>query len=134
MLNQILKHLKNYFETPKFIENDFIIENGTIANLPFLENQYVLIKGSILNDGIYKIPLTGLKNEQFKGVIIGLAIPNEVIELETKIKAYVDKNPASVYISESFGGYSYSKATDKNGQIASWQDVFKKELNIYRKI
>lgn len=134
MLNQILKEIHNYFETNKFVKDRFTIENGTIANLPFIEGQYVKIEGSILNDGVYLFPLSSIKNEQFNGTIIGLAIPNELIELETNIKAYVVKNPSTAYTSESFGGYSYSKATDTNGVVASWQDVFRKELNTYRKI
>lgn len=134
MLDEILKELNNYFETEKSVKNEFNIAGGTIVLSNFINGQYVRIKGSILNDGVYKIPLAGLTDETFTGEIVGLAIPKEVVYLETQINAYVVKNPSTAYTSENFGNYSYSKTTGKNGNVSSWQEVFKKELNSYRKI
>ncbi|MEG0282585.1 MAG: hypothetical protein RR664_06370 [Clostridia bacterium] len=134
MINEILKELKNYFETSEFVKKEFVVENGTIIGLPFLQNQYVKIEGSILNDGIYKMPLANLQSEKFQGTIIGLAIPKEVISLEVEIKAYKVENPKNNLASESFGGYTYNKSTNSKGQVSGWKDAFKEELNNYRKI
>ena len=40
-----------------------------------------------------------------------------------------------IFTSESFGGYSYTKATDSaTGQPATWETVFRSQLNPYRKL
>ena len=40
----------------------------------------------------------------------------------------------SPYTSESFGGYSYTKATDANGAPIGWQKAFASRLNKWRKL
>lgn len=126
-------HIRNFFPTGKKLNGEFHIEDGTI-NLPLLEGQYFLIEGSVLNDGVYQYPTTELKDESFDGVITPLAPPSHFIALCNEIKEYNDKNKASAYVSESFGNYSYTKATDSNGNIQSWQSAYKKRLDVYRKL
>ena len=40
----------------------------------------------------------------------------------------------SPYQSESFGGYSYTKASASNGDQVDWKTVFRSRLNRWRKI
>ena len=79
-----------------------------------------------------------MTNETFTGTIWALAIPKSVVELSVKIEEWQSKNGeavASPYSSESFGGYSYTKATDPNsGAVATWETVFRSQLNPYRQI
>lgn len=136
MLEKVLRHLRNWFVAPEGIRRDkYEIKGGSIE-LPFLiEGQYFRIVGSILNDGLYQYPAKELKNETFNGVIWALAIPSEVIELSAKISEWAEKNPESPFTSESFGGYSYSKAVnDRTGQAATWKDIFRSDLNQWRKL
>ena len=139
MLEQVLMNIRNWFIVDGGVHpGTFTIEEGGIA-LPFLANgQYFRIKGSIFNDGLYQYPATNLVDEEFSGAIWALAIPPAVIDLADEIQKWQDKNRevvASPYKSESFGGYSYSKATDaETGGTITWQSVFKKQLNIWRKI
>lgn len=64
-----------------------------------------------------------------------MAVPRALIALSDEIKAWVDKNgQESPYTSESFGGYSYSKATNAQGMAVGWRDVFRSRLNTWRKI
>jgi hypothetical protein len=134
MLEEILAHINNYFVIDVY-EGGYEISNGTIS-LPFLSNnQYFKISGSIFNDGVYKYPETNLIDESFTGYILALAIPKDLIALEAKINTFCINNPASAFTSESFGGYSYSKATNSNsGSAADWTNVFRSELNRWRKI
>lgn len=132
MLAEILEHLNNYFIVPdgKHV-GEFEISNGGIA-LSFLEeNQYYRIVGSMFNDGVYKYAVAEdtLTDEAFNGVVWALAVPPAVIALAAEITAWQTANPESAYTSESFGGYSYSKAAG-----ASWADVFRRRLNQWRKI
>ena len=105
--------------------------------------QYVRIEGSTLNDGIYKVAFVDgqnitlesltMQDEEFEGIISSLAIPSGLIELKAKIEVYESENKPSAIVSESFGNYSYSLATNTNGQALTWQEVFSNELKPYRK-
>lgn len=139
MLEQVLMHLKNWFLVPGGIhEGTYTIEDGGIA-LPFLANgQYFRICGSVFNDGLHQYPASDLKAETFEGNVWALAVPQAVIELASEIEAWQKKNgdaSVSPYQSESFGGYSYSKATDSaSGGAVTWQSAFRSRLNAWRKL
>ena len=140
MLENVLSHLKNWFLIPDGVhEGTFTIENGAL-NLPFLQNgQYYRICGSIFNDGLHKYGDTAdkLTGETFTGTVWALAVPKAVIDLAEEIKAWEDKNgetSRNPLTSESFGGYSYSKATDTaTGGSVTWQAAFRVQLNQWRK-
>ena len=133
MLEKVCREIRNYFVKSVHTGN-FVIENSAIQ-LPFLvEGQYFRVEGSVLNDGIYQYPATSLQDEAFSGRIVAMAIPPAFLELVEKIKDFEAKNVVSPYTSESWGGYSYTKATDGNGQAVGWKTAFAQELNAWRKI
>ena len=139
MLEQVLMHLKNWFLVPGGIhEGTYTIDDGGIT-LPFLANgQYFRICGSVFNDGLHQYPSGDLRNETFDGTVWALAIPRSVIDLAVEIETWETKNgdaSVSPYQSESFGGYSYSKATDSvSGGAVTWQTAFRSRLNAWRKL
>lgn len=135
MLEAILRHLNNYF-IADVREGDYAVEGGNIA-LPFLaDGQYFFVRDSIFNDGLHRYPAFDLVDEEFYGVIWCLAIPQAIINLADEIEAWQTKNAEilnSPYTSESFGGYSYTKASGDNGAAVSWQSAFADRLTPYRK-
>lgn len=141
MLTNICADIKNYFLTNR--EQDihpgqYVIEDGTIE-LPFITNgQYFRIAGSRLNDGVYQYPVTGLHDESWAGTIWAMSIPPAFLDLVDEIEDWVEKNGDSLsgpYTSESFAGYSYSKATSRSGAGGfTWQDQFATRLNPYRRL
>ena len=139
MLEQVLMNIRNWFTVDGGIySGTFTIEDGGIT-LPFLANgQYFRICGSVFNDGLHQYPADGLVDETFNGTIWALAIPKSVVDLADEISKWQEKNgeaSVSPYQSESFGGYSYSKATDaETGGAVTWQSAFKKQLSAWRKI
>ena len=138
MLEAILRHLHNWFVVGNGIHvAEFKIESGALP-LPFLaKGQYYRIDGSLFNDGLHKYGDTDLVNETFTGAVWALLIPKAVIELAGEIEEWETKNgaAASPYQSESFGGYSYTRATDsKTGLPLTWQAAFRGRLNPWRKI
>lgn len=141
MLEMVLTHLKNWFTVPGGVhEGTFTVENAALE-LPFLkEGQYYRICGSVFNDGLHQYGAIGdkLTNETFTGVIWALAVPKTIVDLAVKIEEWQTKNGDAVtspFSSESFGGYSYTKATDaETGKTATWETVFRSQLNPYRKM
>lgn len=148
MLTEICAELRNYFpvhshgfETGADVTTGtFTISGGRLSPLDFIqENQYYRIIGSMFNDGVHKKPANSqadgeLVDETFTGAIWAMAIPPQVIALAADIEKFNTATTASPYVSESFGGYSYSKATGANGAGISWQTAFRDKLNTYRRI
>lgn len=146
MLTELCGYLKNWFEVEKCY-GDFVIADNNITfadgtPLPLQEGQHFRVIGSIFNDGVYISPAP-LRNESFNGSVWCLAIPPEVLSLAEEISAWrakyegADSAMMSPFSSESFGGYSYSKATGNTASGAngnSWQSVFGNKLTRYRKI
>ena len=139
MLEQVLMNIRRWFPVEGGIHSGtFTIKDGGIA-LPFLaEGQYFRICGSVFNDGLHQYNVLDLVDETFTGTIWALAIPKAVIDLSKEIEKWQEKNgesASSPYSSESFGGYSYSKATDaETGGAVMWQSAFKQQLSAWRKI
>lgn len=136
MLDEILAEIRNYFIV-NVHSGKFEVIGGNLSPLDFLKDgQYFKIHGSIFNDGVYRYPESGLVDETFSGEIWALAVPPTLIALVADIEEYEKKAKENVspFTSESFGGYSYTKATDGNGSPLTWKTVFAKKLNRWRKI
>lgn len=141
MLERILRAIKNYYIREVW-SGDFLINNGALAGVGFLKNgQWFKIEGSMLNDGVYQYPATDLDDEEFSGEVWALAVPKEIVTLSQEVDAWLAANAdviKSPYMSESFGGYSYSKAsggTNASGKTTAltWESVFADRLNQWRK-
>lgn len=139
-LTELCAHLRNWF-----VRSDadrrvgtFEISGGTI-DLPWLaDGQFFRIIGSVFNDGVWQYPAFGLVDETFDGVVWAMAVPPDVVVLAEEIGAWEEKYreaAESPYKSESFGGYTYTKADDAaSGGGLTWQRVFKARLNRWRKL
>lgn len=152
MLTEVCDFVHNYFEYAVY-NGTFEINGGTI-NLDSLvaNGQRFRIIGSALNDGIYTYHTDGqifnddgnngttLATETFTGRVVAMAVPATFLQIVNDIKEWQNKNRAvleSPYQSESFGGYSYTKASGSGsnaGGSLGWQDMFRSRLNAYRKI
>ena len=137
MMGTVLQHIRNWFVTPDGVHfSTFTIEDGSI-DLDFLqEGQWFRIIGSVFNDGVYEYTTDCiLTDETFEGAIWALAVPPAFSSLVEEIESYQDANiEAKPYQSESFGGYSYSVATDASGAPLTWKAMFRSRLNDWRKL
>lgn len=128
-----------------------MISDGSLTSpdweINILDGQYFRIVGSVFNDGVHqKGDEDALHDETFSGSVWAMAVPPAVIALAEDIQAWQDKYGGvdgiamSPYSSESFGGYSYSKASggswnsDSDSGAVTWQSVFADRLNRWRKI
>lgn len=142
MLYELCMELNNFFEYAKYI-GDITIEDGNVQTEMLENGQYFRIIGSKFNDGIYQYPTAQLKDEVYHGGLWAMAIPPRVIALSKEIDDWkakyeaLDSTAMSPYQSESFGGYSYTKATGNGSSgnaSAGWQDVFASRLRPWRKL
>ncbi len=140
MLTEVCAEIRNFFLTHR--EEDihsgtYKIENGTLTLDFLLDGQYFRIVGSALNDGVYQYPATDLQDEEFEGAVWAMSVPRSFLTLVDEIESWCSNNAdalAGPYTSESFAGYSYTKASGKNGGGYTWKDQFATRLNAYRRI
>lgn len=150
MLNEICAEIKNYFtfEADKHF-GDWEIRDGILTPSFDIPTDYIRIVGSHKNDGVHKYTVEngwGLVDEdKFHGAVWVMSVPQDFLSLVGEIEAWQTKNGASdsvamsPYQSESFGGYSYTKASGGNStgggsNVATWESAYAKRLNIYRRI
>ena len=142
MLTELCQELRNWFPHEKHT-GTFTIENGNITADFLRAGQYFRIMGSVFSDGVHQYPAGDLPDESFEGAVWALAIPAAVLALSDEIDAWrakyegADSAAQSPFQSESFGGYSYSKAaggTSGGGGAVSWQNNFAGRLNKWRKL
>lgn len=143
MLYEVLRYLRNYFIASRH-EGEFKVTDGALAEIKdgeetglsyLAEGQYFLLEGSIFNDGVYQHTANGLTDEKaFNGAVVALKIPSEVLKLAEEIKAYnAEYGTPTPYQSESFGGYSYTKADSENAGGLTWQEAYKDRLKGWKK-
>ena len=142
MITELCLYLNNWFdyEQPKYF-GQFTVEDGVLVfdggDMGIADGQYYRIIGSKFNDRVYKHGSEDLVDETFNGAVWLMAIPRDVVSLATEIKAWQTQYgevTMSPYQSESFGGYSYSKASGGSSTVPTWQSTFKSRLSPWRKI
>lgn len=136
MLEDLIREcrcLSKFARIGKGICGDLVIEGGSIG-LPLLPGQYFWISGSVFNDGLHREG-DALTDESFYGEATPLAIPQPFVDLADRVSKWnANQAEPSPVQSESFGGYSYTRATGKNGGAYTWRDAFSSELAKWRMI
>ena len=141
-LDDYCADLKNYFIADFGHDihlGEYTISDNTI-NVDFLEeNQYFRIVGSKFNDGVYKLDneLT-LVDETFQGAIWAMSVPPAFLEAVKEAEEYLTAHPmGNEYQSESFGGYSYTRAVGGNSMSSGFwylPTITAQKLNRYRRL
>lgn len=153
MLTELCSRIRNYFladysNPDKYIfHGTYTVAGGQMQALPFLvPGQYYRVIGSVFNDGVWQYQPTGdataMTDETFDGTIWAMSVPPAFLALADEIKDWTVANADALnspYQSESFGGYSYSKASGggagSSGSAGwSWQDQFDARLAPYRRL
>ncbi|MGN0076222.1 MAG: hypothetical protein ACI38Z_04530 [Parafannyhessea sp.] len=141
MLGAVLASINNYFAGDP-VRGRWAVAGGEVSPasgqaLALEGGQWCIIAGSALNDGLHRQGAGGLADEEFEGTVTPLRIPRDLLGLVAEIEAWQDAQDAAAgpYASESFGGYSYSRATDPaTGLPMTWEAAFRSRLNRWRKL
>lgn len=144
VLSELCAELNNYFWRKK-LTGSYIIQNGSIDLDEYIQDgQYFRIVGSVFNDGVHKYPVTDLHDEEFRGSIWSMAVPQTVLDLASDISDWqtkygdINSSAMSPFSSESFNNYSYSKPSGSSSgdgyDSSSWQGVFASRLAKWRRV
>lgn len=154
MLTQICQELRNWFDRglPKYhgiihIADGVVTVDGVLPSLQ--TGQHYRLIGTVFNDGVH---VWGLGSQDLvpeadvDATLWEMRVPPVVVELANDIAAWQDKygcvesENMSPFSSESFAGYSYSKASGGGsssgggGSTVDWRSAFASRLNRWRKI
>ena len=141
MLTEICQYLRNWFVRERH-SGTYTIKGGSLTTDFLQDGQCYRIVGSVFNDGVHIYKSYTLMDETFKGEVWGMAVPKEIIDLAREIEDWVKSNQEALnspYVSESFGGYSYSfgsvgGASSGSSGVPGWQSHFADRLAPWRKI
>lgn len=142
LAQEVMEHINNRFVKSEEA-GEFAIKDGYLYTDSLADGQWCWIDGSVFNDGLHQFVMpdeaaeTGdLTDEVFTGRVQTLVIPRTFEALVDEMEEWVKAHPASSggYTSESFGGYSYTLATNSDGTPVTWRDYFRQELNRWRKM
>lgn len=140
MLNKVMTEIKNHFARSVESQTYQIVTDGIVGSFSekYIVGQYIWIKHSFINDGVYKI--TGVTEskltldatllEENTGELIllfGLAVPPDFLTVVTEIEAYTSKDGV---ISESIGDYSVNYGNTGG----SWVNAFSEKLSQWKRM
>lgn len=143
MLTEICAEIRNYFcgEDDKIIGNFAVTDGKLVPSISIQDGQYYRIVGSVFNDGVHHSDDVLVDEPDFHGGVWLMSVPPDVLQIAKEIDEWQVKNAdtlSSPYQSESFGGYSYSKASGTNANggsgVYGWKDAFASRLKRYRRI
>ena len=148
MIGEICAEIKNYFTYANDQHlGDWSISGGQISPLLDFPTDYIRIVGSRHNDGVHKKNKNGgfdLVDEDYHGAVWIMSPPADFLALVEDITTWQEKNGVadsvnmSPFTSESFGGYSYSKASggsaSGSSSVPTWQNTYASQLKRYRRI
>lgn len=140
MLEEILTYLNNWFtDDSESWYGGFTISGG-IIELGLYDTQHYRILGSKFNDGLHQHPADDLEDETFAGAVQVCNIPKPLLKLADEIEAWCERYgdaASSPFASESFGGYSYSKGSTREGDgeaASGWVGAFAGRLARWKKL
>lgn len=134
----VMRYINNFFEVCEY-HGEFAIEDHKLQ-LPdeMPTGTFIAVKGSLFNDGVHRLELTHRFNtdETFNGVVYVLHPPESFLAICSEIAEYDEKNPTGSFVSESFGGYSYSRGSGsaETGTASTWQQAYTVALRPYRRM
>lgn len=140
MLDQVMTHIKNHFARSIESRAFEIVADGIVGifSEKYVVGQYVWVKRSFINDGVYKITgITATKltldatlQPENTGELIylfGLAPPKDFLTVVTEIENFKSKDGVT---SESIDDYSVSYGGNGGG----WASVFKDKLSPWKRM
>lgn len=135
-VDAVMRHVRNYFERG-WVDGTLVISGGVLS-VP-VDAPYIAITNSRYNDGVHRmlsdtVAEHPLRDETFSGRIWLLYPPANFLDLCADASSFDEKNPAGALKSESFGEYSYTRASAGSGDLLTWETALASRLMPYRRM
>jgi len=143
MLVPVMRHCRNFFNV-SVEHGDFDLIHGDIELTGrYRVGQFLALTGTYTINGVYEIiakhdyvyTLAGIdKDERWHGVVYGLDIPPDFIQLCVDIDEYNNSDmakPSKLESESVLGAHTWKRAL-KDGMPIQWQDLFKFRIQPYR--
>lgn len=144
-----MNYCNNHFWRSSECDNFTIVSDGIEGDFDntYLVGQYIHVKQSYLNDGVYKI--TGVTSSKLTLdatlqaedtddyiTVYGCKVPGAFLSIVTDIESWQAKNTGTEGVaSEIIDGYSISFASGPGGVVGNtWQNAFASRLSTYKQI
>lgn len=146
MLTEICQNIRNYFaaDSDKRLGVYRVSDGRLVPPVALQGGQYYRIVGSVFNDGVHRSDDILHDEAEFDGAVWLMRVPKELVDLAEEMEAWNEKYGGaespnmSPYSSESFGGYTYSKAqgyaSSNGGMLNTVWSAYESRLSPYRKI
>lgn len=128
MLTRVCRYLKNWFVKSNTGNGDVAVIDGKVyfngSEIEMNEGQHFALVRTRYVYGVYAYG-DEIEDSEFEGAVWIMDVPKDVLDVVVRMTAWEEANggsdsPAmSPYQSESFGGYSYSKASGGGGKVGS---------------
>jgi hypothetical protein len=145
MIGQIMDSIRNHFARYKETRVFQVVSDGIVGSFSntYIPGQYIWIKNSIINDGVYKVVTATSSKITVEEVLLpedthqsfdvyGLGVPRDFLALVADIEEWQTKNGGSEGIA-SEGIDDYSVAFAKGGESSTWKVAFQSRLSTYQK-
>ena len=146
-VGELCAYCRNWF-LRESVRGVFSVRGGVLGEVPgAVPGQYVRLIGSPADDGVYRYPVSGLRDGEFYGAVWLMDVPAAFEELALEIDAWERRSrellakaaegAAEPFRSESFGGYSYTRAEAVGDAPFDWRDGrlgFSARLRPWRKL
>lgn len=143
-LEMVMNEVKNHFVSA-VADGEFTIRDGVLlfpGDAPGCG--YMALAGA-QNSGVWEAQAADggmqlsrdgvlCESETFCGSVFCLRPPRSFFALVEQIDEWIEHNPVGAFVSESFGGYTYNRATGTAGLPATWQQTFQARLAPYRRM
>jgi len=126
MLTEICQYLHNYFDYERHSGDISIVGHEVFCNGKQIEienGQYFALFRQRIPLGVFQ--KNELSDKSFTGSVWLMDVPKAIIDANTWAETWKANNMAagseanSVFQSESFGGYSYSKGNNSKGKVGA---------------
>lgn len=127
MLTRVCRYLKNWFVKESYPGNITVSDGKVYCNgseIEMSEGQHFALVRTRYVYGAYSYG-DEIEDSEFEGAVWIMDVPQDVLDVVARMTEWetanggVDSAAMSPYQSESFGGYSYSKASGSNGKVGS---------------
>lgn len=141
-MEELMNYCNNYFAIYGESGEHTLTENSVKIDLKAYTGMFLLIRGSLYNDGLYEVidassghlRVESFIPEIFEGSVYLCKPPKAFVELSKKIDEYRANEKKDNITHESLGNYSYTKATNSKGIVLGWKDIFLDDLKPYKRL